>query len=31
MLKAEYMLEPPADLAAYRHQLWEQLLAARVR
>lgn len=31
MLKAEYMLEPPADLAAYRHQLWAQLLAAIVR
>ncbi len=31
LLRAEYMLEPPADLAAYRHQLWEQLLAAMVR
>ncbi len=31
LLRAEYMLEPPVDLAAYRHQLWEQLLAAMVR
>lgn len=32
MLKAEYLSEPPVDIKAYRHQLWEQIATTqRVR